>query len=113
LLLAATAVSLTLANTTLGGAPYINFWETHMGPASLALHVSIKEWINEVRSLSSCAWSAQQLARPGGWSSSQGHELAAAHATRGCECGQSERANRQADRSRSSGGGSASRGSHS
>ena len=92
LLLAATAVSLTLANTSLGGTPYINFWETHMGPASLALHVSIKEWINEVRSRSSCAWSARNSARLNSELAVRGaREFAAAQATRGCECGQRER----------------------
>jgi len=47
LLLAATAVSLMLANSAMSGG-FIGFWEHfHIGPASLGLHLNAHEWVNE------------------------------------------------------------------
>jgi NhaA family Na+:H+ antiporter len=47
LLLAATAVSLVLANSAHAGG-FIGFWEHfHIGPASLGLHLNAHEWVNE------------------------------------------------------------------
>ena len=46
-LLAATAVSLMLANSAMSGG-FIGFWEHfHIGPASLGLHLNAHEWVNE------------------------------------------------------------------
>ena len=47
LLLAATAVSLMLANSAFSHG-FIHFWEHfHFGPASLGLHLNAHEWVNE------------------------------------------------------------------
>jgi NhaA family Na+:H+ antiporter len=45
-LLGATAVSLFLANSAWSGA-YLSFWHAHVGPAALALHMSLHHWVNE------------------------------------------------------------------
>lgn len=46
-LLAATALSLVLANGALSDA-WVGLWEhTHFGPASLGLHLSLRHWVNE------------------------------------------------------------------
>ena len=46
MLLAATALSLYLANSALS-ADWLHFWHIHAGPAALGLHLSLKEWVNE------------------------------------------------------------------
>ena len=46
-LLGATALSLVLANSAGVSGPYLSFWHAHVGPASLALNMSIHHWINE------------------------------------------------------------------
>ena len=45
-LLGATAVSLMLANSAWSGA-YLSLWHVHVGPAALALHMSLHHWVNE------------------------------------------------------------------
>jgi NhaA family Na+:H+ antiporter len=45
-LLGATAVSLFLANSAWSGAD-LSFWHAHVGPAALALHMSLHHWVNE------------------------------------------------------------------
>ena len=45
-LLGATALSLILANSALSG-PYLSFWHAHVGPAALALNMSLHHWVNE------------------------------------------------------------------
>ena len=45
-LLGATAVSLALANSAMSGA-YLSFWHAKVGPAALALHMSLHHWVNE------------------------------------------------------------------
>ena len=46
MLIAATALSLYLANSG-AAAAWLHFWHVHVGPASLGLHLSTKEWVNE------------------------------------------------------------------
>ena len=46
ILLAATVLSLVLANTSSSEA-WLHVWETHVGPAALGLHLSLREWVNE------------------------------------------------------------------
>jgi NhaA family Na+:H+ antiporter len=46
ILLAATVLSLVLANTSTSEA-WLHVWETHFGPAALGLHLSLREWVNE------------------------------------------------------------------
>ena len=46
ILLAATVFSLYLANTSVSEA-WLGVWETHVGPAALGLHLSLREWVNE------------------------------------------------------------------
>jgi len=46
-LLAATAVSLTLANTPATSAAWLAMWDTHVGPAIGSHHLTIRGWINE------------------------------------------------------------------
>ena len=46
ILLAATVLSLVLANTSSSEA-WLHVWETHVGPVALGLHLSIREWVNE------------------------------------------------------------------
>ena len=45
-LLGATAVSLALANSAMSGA-YLSLWHARVGPAALALHMSLHHWVNE------------------------------------------------------------------
>lgn len=45
-LLGATALSLILANSAFSG-PYLSFWHAHVGPAALALNMSLHHWVNE------------------------------------------------------------------
>lgn len=44
LLVAATAVSLLLANSVHSHA-WLDLWVTHAGPAALGLHLSLREWV--------------------------------------------------------------------
>jgi NhaA family Na+:H+ antiporter len=46
ILLAATLLSLVLANSS-ASAAWVGVWETHVGPAALGLHLSLREWVNE------------------------------------------------------------------
>mmetsp|Transcript_3653 Transcript_3653/g.13188 ORF Transcript_3653/g.13188 Transcript_3653/m.13188 type:complete len:246 (-) Transcript_3653:974-1711(-) len=46
-LLGATALSLVLANSAGVSGPYLSLWHAHVGPASLALNMSVHHWINE------------------------------------------------------------------
>jgi NhaA family Na+:H+ antiporter len=46
ILLAATLLSLWLANSS-HAESWLSVWHTHLGPASLGLHLSLREWVNE------------------------------------------------------------------
>ena len=46
-LLAATVLSLWLANHGPASAAWVSLWEHHVGWASLGLHLSLREWVNE------------------------------------------------------------------
>ena len=47
LLVVATAISLTLANAGPLGEHWVALFETELGPSSMGLHLTIREWVNE------------------------------------------------------------------